>query len=240
MKKLAMIATLMAAALWLPSSFAGSFSVSPVRADFSPTTKSVALTLRNEGDEPVAVQAEIFKWQQPNGEQQLTPSRDLVVSPALFELKPGERQVIRVILRKVIEGEVENTYRLILQEVPKSGQTGINELTVLLRISLPVFVLPANPVSPSLSWSLITDETQAPILQVRNSGGQHTRLFGVSVFDKAGKVVVSSKEPSYLLVGESLRWALPLTTTDLGPNTELRIEGKSEEGEIAANVAVSK
>ena len=75
-----------AAAWWLPPSpaLAGTFSISPLRVELSASAQTGALTIRNQDAAPVVVQAEAVLWQQSDGQDQLTPTRDVLVSPAVF------------------------------------------------------------------------------------------------------------------------------------------------------------
>ena len=54
--------------------------------------------MRNDERE-VLVQAEVMLWEQVDGEDRLTPTRDLLVSPAVFTLPPNGSQLVRVALR---------------------------------------------------------------------------------------------------------------------------------------------
>ena len=50
------------------SSQAGVFSVTPLRVNFKPQEKAMAITINNEGDSELVMQAELYKWTQtPTG-----------------------------------------------------------------------------------------------------------------------------------------------------------------------------
>ena len=138
------------AALGLPpmSAHAGSFSISPIRLDLSATARTAALTVRND-DREALVQAEIMLWEQVDGQDRLTPTRDLLVSPAVFTLPPNGSQLVRVALRSPpADATRELSYRLILQEVPQTASPGFSGLQVALRLSVPVFVAIAGTTGP--------------------------------------------------------------------------------------------
>ena len=71
---------------------AGNFSISPVRLDLSAAARTAALTVRNN-DREVLVQAEVLLWEQHAGEDRLTPTRDLLVSPAVFTVPKDGSQL---------------------------------------------------------------------------------------------------------------------------------------------------
>jgi fimbrial chaperone protein len=127
---------------------AGTFSISPLRADLSSRSQTGALTLRNQEDSPVVVQAEVLLWEQPDGQDKLSPTRDVLVSPAVFTIPGNGSQLIRVALRRPSDAQRELSYRLILTEVPQQASPGFTGLNVALRLSLPIFVAPTAPPGP--------------------------------------------------------------------------------------------
>jgi fimbrial chaperone protein len=73
---------LLAACSLLPVTVsAGSFSVSPIRIELSSAQRSAVLTIRNGGDQPVVVQAQLVDWSQADNEDRLEPTNDLIASP---------------------------------------------------------------------------------------------------------------------------------------------------------------
>ncbi len=51
---------------------AGTFSVSPLRIDFSSRTQTGAVTIRNQQDAEVVVEAQVMLWEQSDGEDRLS------------------------------------------------------------------------------------------------------------------------------------------------------------------------
>src|SRR5512137_2414573 len=103
----------LAALLALSSAGAGTFTISPLRVDFAGTAGTAALTVRNEEAAPVVVQAEGLAWSQDGGTDALQPTRDLLVSPAVFTLAPGGSQLVRVALRRTPDAARELAYRMV-------------------------------------------------------------------------------------------------------------------------------
>ncbi len=89
---LAMILTGRAAA-------AQALSVLPVNIFLPPGQKATTLTVTNQGKSETAIQVRAYAWNQPDGEDQLTTSDMVVVSPPLATIAPGATQVVRLILR---------------------------------------------------------------------------------------------------------------------------------------------
>jgi fimbrial chaperone protein len=134
---------LLAAGLSIPVP-AGQFSVTPVRIFMAPKDRAVAVTVTNEGNEVLVMQADVYEWkQQPDGEDKLTPSEDVFLSPPILKLTPKSRQVVRLAMLKPPKTGPQRTYRMIVREIPEAIQKpkGV-ELQVALAFSLPVFITP--------------------------------------------------------------------------------------------------
>ena len=138
----------LAALFALSSAGAGTFTISPLRVDFTGAASTAALTVRNEEAAPVVVQAEGLAWSQDGGQDAFQPTRDLLVSPAVFTLAPGGSQLVRVALRRGPDATRELSYRMMLQEVPQAASPDFTGLQVALRLSIPVFVAPLAPSAP--------------------------------------------------------------------------------------------
>lgn len=123
------------------TAFAGSFSVSPVRVELNERNRVVALQVRNQGSESASIQLELL---QRDGAGVDTPTGDLLATPPIFTIEPGESQVIRVGLRRPPDPENELRYRLILQEIPPPRPAGFQGVQMALRLIVPVTVAPAS------------------------------------------------------------------------------------------------
>ncbi|MDA8656068.1 fimbria/pilus periplasmic chaperone [Luminiphilus sp.] len=77
-----------------------------------------ALTVRNDGTEPASLQMEMLNWSQAQGQDVLTPTRELLANPPIFTVPAGGSQLVRVGLRRAPDGQRELTYRIVLQELP--------------------------------------------------------------------------------------------------------------------------
>ena len=145
-----------AAAFGLPPSpaHAGTFSISPLRVELSASAQTGALTMRNQERCPVVVQAEAVLWQQSDGQDPLTPTRDVLVSPAVFTVPGNGSQLIRVALRVPADPQARTQLpRASCTEVPQQASPDFTGLNVALRLSLPVFVAPVADAKPLFEWS---------------------------------------------------------------------------------------
>src|SRR4051794_41931448 len=106
---------------------AAALSVAPTRIDLAPDQRAAAVTLQNDGDEPVMVQVQTFAWTGSPATSDLTPTRDLVAMPPVATVAAGDKQLIRVAARGGDKPAAEQSYRLIIAEVPpetKGPQAG--------------------------------------------------------------------------------------------------------------------
>jgi fimbrial chaperone protein len=229
-----------------PAAPAGTFSISPLRADLSGSTKTAALTVRNEDATPLVVQAEGMAWSQPDGEDTLAASRDLLVSPAVFTLAPGGQQLVRVALRRAPDPARELSYRLIVQEVPQAAAPQFNGLRMALRLSIPVFVAADRAGDTALQWTAERDADGALAVIARNDGAVHARIQRFAVRSGTDTVV---EQPSlaYVLPGASRRWSFAAPTGAGAPATPVplpagpyRLEALTDRGTIATELLLTR
>jgi fimbrial chaperone protein len=124
---------------------AGVFSVVPVRIYMTPRDRAVAVTITNEGDTELALQAEINEWKQASdGTDQQTPSEDLILSPPILKLAPKARQVVRLARIGAPDMSRQLTYRMLVREVPEATapKDKTIQVPIALAMSMPVFITP--------------------------------------------------------------------------------------------------
>lgn len=150
---------------------AGTFSVSPVRIFMQARERATAVTIQNEGATELVMQAELFQWSQGNdGTDKLTPTEDLILAPPILRLGPGARQVVRLASLKPPPTGAQESYRLIVREVPEAlpQAAGVN-VQVALAFSLPVFITPPGTAPVLACTPRITASTVATVT-CENSG----------------------------------------------------------------------
>lgn len=170
----------LALAIALPAapSWAGSFSVTPVRIYMTLRDRAVAVTITNEGDSPVALQADINVWsQKPDGTDELILTEDMVLAPPIIKLAPKSRQVLRLALLRPADASRQLTYRLIVREIPEATAPRGNtiEIPIALALSMPVFITPpiakreitCQPEGSNAALSFICANTGSAYAQIR-------------------------------------------------------------------------
>jgi fimbrial chaperone protein len=129
-----------------PATYAGAFSVTPVQIFMAPNDRATAITVTNEGDEEIMLQADIYAWKQnPDGKDDLTLSEDLFLSPPIIKLAPMSHQVVRLALLNAPVQDRQRTFRMIVREIPEARFPKKDlHLQIAFAFSIPVFITPSG------------------------------------------------------------------------------------------------
>lgn len=210
---------LLSGALMAGNLHAANLQVSPVTLDMPARQAAEGLWLSNSGSAPLQAQVRVYAWHQENGEDVLKPTNDMVASPPMLSIQPGQRQIVRVI--RVGAGlappPIEKTYRVVMDELPISSKgSGVQ---FVLRYSVPIFVAaaatagPANtepqksPV-PRVTWA-IRGSGKTAVLVATNDGGSHAKITQASFTPKSGKkTILSEGLYGYVLAKSTRQWPL--------------------------------
>ncbi len=187
-------------------SHAGALQVAPTRLDLPGDKRAVALTVTNTGNAPMLMQLESMRWAQTTGNDDYSPTDELIASPPIFTLEAGAAQVVRVARRDGSRVSAERAYRIFIQEVPTPATTSAPALAVVLRIGLPVFVTPASATDAALQWSLRCATASPPVLLITNPGSRVVRLDELIV--RVGSTD-HAERAMYVLAGATRRLSLP-------------------------------
>jgi fimbrial chaperone protein len=194
-------AATVAALLFLgPTVLAASFNVSPVSVTLDAGAQSGVLEFSNTGNERAAIQVTPVDWRQDaQGNDQYTPTESLIAVPPIFELGPGERQLVRLGLLDESAPGTERAFRLFFEELADETMRNGAAVQMRLRIGVPVFVPGAGDGASLIMESLEAGPSKTRV-RLANGGDRHVRLLELAVLDAAGIVLV--KLPGgYLLPG---------------------------------------
>jgi fimbrial chaperone protein len=178
---------------------ASEFSVTPVRIFLTPRDRAVAITVSNEGDQEMVLQAEIFSWaQKPNGEDELTPSEDIILSPPIVRLGPKTRQVVRLARIGPPPTGTQQTFRMIVREVPEALPKKEMKVQMALAFSLPVFVTPPGAKREfACTARRAAPDTVAAVCD--NTGRAYAQARNFTLLGPAGDKVVVRDTGGYIL-----------------------------------------
>ena len=189
-----------------PHAHAATLQISPVVVEFAPSDSATGITLRNPGDRPLYGQVRVFRWTQMDGEDVLAPTQDIVASPPLIEIAPHAEQLVRIVRPNAAAAPGEQSYRLLIDELPEPDARSSDGVMIRLRYSVPVFVEPAAQNAPTLAWSLARAGA-GWALDVTNSGTRRAQISGVEFVDRDGKAYTVNKGLlGYALAGQQRRW----------------------------------
>ncbi len=214
-KKLQRCAAALACALLAAPAGAGVFSVSPVRIYMSPQERATAVTVVNEGDETVVMQADLFVWRQtPGGDDRLEPTDELILSPPILTLAPRARQVVRLARLSKNPPAEQVTYRMIMREVVEARvKEGQQTVQVALAFSIPVFITPPK-AKRLVECQAVRDSagTGGISASCTNSGAAYAqpREFVLKAGD--GSVLASRDSGGYILPGARRAFELKRAT----------------------------
>jgi fimbrial chaperone protein len=202
---LAIASTAVILLLAVPAAPAQALSVLPVNVFFSPGQKASSLTVTNAGATETSIQIRAYAWSQQGGDDQLTESDAVVLSPPLTTIAPGASQVVRLILRQLPQGR-EATYRILIDQIPPPAEPGI--VHMVLRMSIPIFAQPPTRAVPHVQFHLELDSGKLIVVGI-NDGLSHEVVRDIVLTTKDGrKLKEESSALPYILAGVTRRWTI--------------------------------
>jgi fimbrial chaperone protein len=213
---------------------AGQMSVYPLRVEFGPGKAGEALTIRNVGTTPLIVQPTVMKWSQENGIDKFEATKEVLVAPALVEIPPGETQIVRLALRRTADPSGQLTYRVFLREVPGAEKKTGTQITILLNVSLPVFVSAAQPNAKPLAFSAAALDNLEGVA-VTNPGSSHIQFKSLSVKDSRGGQ--NEFETMFYLLGGQTR-TLPFPNKKKLAPGAWQLNAKTDQGDLSTGTSI--
>lgn len=166
--------------------------------------QSVALKLRNVGDKSITGQVRIFAWRQENGADVLEPTDAVTVSPPIVEIRPGTDYTIRVVRTASAPIVGEETYRVVVDQVPDASARRNGVIAVVMRYVVPAFFVSSEAGQGRLSWSIARRGGKA-VLTASNTGDRTVRLRDLSL----GGTLLAKNLAGYVLGHSERSWKLP-------------------------------
>jgi fimbrial chaperone protein len=231
MKNRALGAALLCTVLPLTAA-AGSLRVGPTRLDLSTQHPIAVLEVENTGDSPTLAQVDALTWTQSAGEEVLEPAQDLIATPLVMNLAPGETQKVRVGLRELGNDRTERSYRVIVGEVTPTFVASAG-LRFAVRISVPVFASTRAPQGAgareptALTWRLRPDVTGCARLEIANEADRHEHVIQAELISADGQLLWRSGGPDYVLARAQRSLASPVCTPASSRGIHLRLTTES-------------
>lgn len=218
--------SLFAYLLLAPLAQAASISVSPIRVDVPAPASSASVSLRNEASQPVNLQIRIFKWVLKDGADFYEETDDVVSTPPVATVPPGGAALVRIVRTANAPVSGEETYRLIVDEIPDANRIRNAGVNIAVRYAIPVFFLNPDASQPKLAWS-IRNEGGKRMLVAVNSGDKHSRIATL----KLDKTMLHGGLAGYVLGHSTRMWPLPAKASGS------RVTADSDSGAINAQIS---
>lgn len=213
---------------------AQSLSVLPVNVHMGPGEQAATVTVTNQGSSQTAVQIRAYKWNQKEDKDELIDSSDVVVSPPISTIGPGESQVVRLILRKPPQGR-EETYRIILDQIPPAAESGV--VHVVLRMSIPIFAQPRTRAAADVDFHVEVKDGETYLVGV-NDGLSHESIRGIELKTSDGRTLKADSVSPYILAGTTRHWKVDTADAAPKPNDVFHLTAISDAGAVEQQVKV--
>jgi fimbrial chaperone protein len=235
--RLAALATLLSMTFGEPL-WAASLQVAPVSIEVTAPGAGATIKLHNEGTTKINTQIRVFRWVQIDGQEKLQPTDDVVASPPMARLGPGADYTVRIVRLSKQPMSGEESYRLLIDELPDQKALSNRVINLVLRYSIPVFFLPPNAQPAKLTWSLEQHKGRVQLSAV-NEGDRHVRLAALNVRDRNGTSVSFGPGLTGYVLGRSrMQWVAPATSRPLAADNSVEISAVGDTGPIHALPAV--
>jgi fimbrial chaperone protein len=217
----------------VPLQAATSVLIWPIDPVLEAEQKAGALWLENRGTAPANLQVRVFAWRQGDYDDQYQAQREIIGSPPVANIAPGQKQLIRLTRTGASPVGQEQAYRIIIDEIPPALPEAPDSdkpqaaIRFQMRYSVPLFVYgqglwgkadatgqrdPATVGKPALSWRQVSVQGR-PYVEIRNKGPVHARLTDV-VLQQGGQTrPLVEGLLGYVLPGASMRWPVPQAMT---------------------------
>jgi fimbrial chaperone protein len=210
--------------------------ISPVVIEFGPKQKIATLrvSLSEKAIKPMRLQAQLLRWRQDlHGAAVTQPSEELIVTPRIAELQPGQQQVWRIALRGSLPAEIERAYRLVLEDVAQPSSVDLQggaAVNFRMAYDLPVMVAPRGPVVTALNWRSCPASTAPSVsrslcLRIVNAGNRRVKVQAITLSGNGWQQTLRLPQAEALLAGDEREWRIPADATGDLQNVQVRTIG---------------
>lgn len=212
---------------------AASISVSPTTIEMAAPAAASQITLRNASKKAVNVQVRVFRWSQEGGKERLEPTTAVVASPPSTKMAPGQEYLVRVVRVSKKPVKNEESYRVIVDELPNKAEAAPNAINLVVRQSIPVFFTADAASAPKVTWTVgrVGGRTT---LTARNDGDTRLKISDMTL-SQGGRTIVNAKGlVGYVLGGSTM--SFPVGGKPAG--SQVAIKANSNMGPFSATAAV--
>lgn len=213
---------------------ASQLRVEPILLELNAPAAAGTLILRNDEDADVIVQTRVFRWSQVNGQETLVPTTDVVASPPQVRLASYANYTVRIVRTSKQPVQGEESYRIVVDQLPRTGQQTRVSVHFLLRQLIPVFFRAAQLSKANVSWSLAR-ERDTIVATATNAGDERLRIASLTLRDGSGSNVgFGNGLVGYVLGRSSMNFIVTRVPPHFGAAGPVRITAVSNIGPISA------
>ncbi len=205
-------------------------TLAPLRIELDGAQQYDTMRVLNPSLRPVGVQVRAFGWSQQNGEDVYEPTNEVMVSPAIIVIEPGDTQIFRV-MRRPMPSVGERRYRIAVDQLPDPELEKGGQAMTRIRFTIPMFVDRAQAMPANLGWSI-----EGNSLRVANSGQQTVRMVNLALTDADGtEIPVEGVSLHYVHGGSWADWALPEGCPVSPVRVNASVDGEPVDAQVAVN-----
>ena len=214
---------------------AQSLQVAPLMIDLPPASTTSVLTLQTNNKEGLVVQARVFRWSQADGGEKLEKTEDVVVSPPIVTVRSDTPSTVRLVRVSKAPVSGEETYRLLIDEIPNRKNLQAGTVALVVRQSLPVFFAGIDARTGSITWRAVERKGKL-VLEASNAGQKRVKLTKLAVTDENNHDLVKNGGLAYVLGGQTKAWEL----SGAAAGKTLTIKAESDAGPIHASAIAGR
>jgi fimbrial chaperone protein len=175
---------------------------------------------------PLRFEVTLVSWSEDeHGRMVLNPSSDVTFFPKLVELAAGAPRNIRIGINAGTARDVEQSFRLFIEELPDQSAPAANAVALRTKIGIPVFVRPAKPSQTAVIEGVSVENGK--VLARSQHGNLHISVDTLSVKGAGASAAPTfTKEGPgwYVLPGATRIFEVPMTATECKSTTQVAVE----------------
>ena len=215
---------------------AASLRVAPTNIELLAPGSAGVFSLANDGNSAINVQIRVFRWTQIDGVERLDPTSDVVISPPATSLAGGKVYAVRVLRIADQPVAAEESYRVVVDELPDPARKKTGTVSFVVRYSIPVFFKKPDAAPPKITWGLGRVKGKL-VVTATNLGDSRLRIADLQLTQKGTVIGGRNGLVGYVLGGARMQWVINADkSVSSGP---LTLRGHSDTGPFDAKVAIS-
>ncbi len=216
-------------------SWAGSFHITPTKGELAEEYKYIVFEVKNTSENISSIQVQTMSWEIHNGEDVVKPTKEIIATPVIVNIKPNTKQIIRVGLNRNPDKEEELFYKLLIKEIPRLKKTEINEAQITVEFSIPI-ILKANEntkTNLNIKAEILLNDTLS--LEIENQGKKHEILKSVVI--KNNNIETKEIFKQYVYIRPKEKTLIHLKINNIkNIENQLKIILETENGNIESDV----